>query len=201
MRLGELAVINTGIVAARRQASPLDKVCIRYRILNLKAINEKGYIEDNLLEEFVANGSIKEKYLTQEGDLVVRLTTPFTAVLIDRIHKGIVVPSHFIVIRVKSGKILPEYLYWLLNTEKVRQDIWQNINSTTMGTVKPMSYASLYVECITLAEQEKIGELYKLAQRELRLLERLKEQKELYYREAIDRIQKEMRQRNEDNKK
>ena len=200
MRLAELANINTGLVTARKQAKITDQEIIKYRTLNLKVINEKGYIEDNLVEEFEANERIKPVYLTKVRDIVVRLTYPFTAVLIDEAHENMIIPSHFVVIRPDKEKILPEYLYWLLNTEKVKQELQQNINSTTIGTVKTMSYAELDIERITLQEQAQIGELYMLAKKELYLLDQIMGQKELYYKEAINRIQKEMRKNNEDNK-
>ena len=53
----------------------------------------------------------------------------------------------------------------------------QNINSTTIGTVKPMSYAELDIERITLQEQAQIGELYMLAKKELYLLDPVKKEK------------------------
>lgn len=201
MRLDELATINTGLVTARKQVKIPNEETIKYRTLNLKAINENGYIEDDLVEDFWANERLKRGYLTQIGDIVVRLTTPFTAVLIDEMHTGIIIPSHFVVIRVDLKRILPEYLYWLLNTEKVRQEIQQNISSTTIGAVKPMAYAALNIELITLEEQKQIGELYRLAKKELHLRNQVMEQKELYYKEAINKIQKEMRKNNEDNQK
>lgn len=200
MRLAELANINTGLVTARKQAKITDQEIIKYRILNLKVINEKGYIEDNLVEEFEANERINPVYLTKVRDIVVRLTFPFTAVLIDEEHENMIIPSHFVVIRPDKKRLLPEYLYWLLNTEKVKQELQQNINSTTIGTVKPMSYAELDIEQITLQEQAQIGEIYMLAKKELYLLDQIMGQKELYYKEAINRIQKEMRKNNEDNK-
>lgn len=195
MRLNELATINTGLVTARKQDKVPKDDSIKYKMLNLKAINEKGYIEDDLLEEFWAKERLKAGYLTRVGDIVVRLTTPFTAILIDEKHAGLIIPSHFVVIRADVKWILPQYLEWLLNTDKVRQELQQNLNSTTIGTVKPMSYALLNIEPITLKEQEKIGELYKLSKKELHLLSQIMEQKELYYKEAINRIQKEMRKK------
>ena len=195
MKLESLATINTGLVTARKQAKEWEKSCKSYKTLNLKAINEKGYIDDDLIEEFRAIEEIKTVYLTQRGDIVVRLTIPFTAVLIDEQHEGLIIPSHFVVIRANTKKILPEYLYWLLNTEQVKQELQQNINSTIIGTVKPKIYATLNIECLELEEQRQIGELNLLAKRELYLLVQIMGQKELYYKEAINKIQKEMRKK------
>ena len=200
MRLDEAAVINTGLVTARKQARGVSDSIIQYKLLNLKAINSKGFIEDCLLDDFETLEEIKPIYITQMGDVVVRLTSPFTAVLIDEMHTGMIVPSHFVVIRTDAKKIIPEYLFWLLNTEKVRQQLQQNISSTMIGTVKPMTYAALNIQQITLAEQRKITDIYLLSKRELMLLDQLIKQKELYYKIAIDKIQKEMRKNYENNK-
>lgn len=200
MRLDEAAVINTGLVTARKQAKVVRESIIQYRLLNLKAINNKGFIEDSLLDDFETLEEIKPTYITQMGDIIVRLTYPFTAVLIDEMHTGLIIPSHFVVIRTNTKKIIPEYLFWLLNTEKVRQQLQQNVNSTMIGTVKPMSYASLNIEKITLEEQRKIADIYLLSKKELMLLDQLIRRKELYYKTAIDKIQKETRKNYENNK-
>ena len=200
LRLDELVSVKTGLVLARKQAKHPSDVMAKYRQLNLKAINSKGYIDENSLEEFCANERLKAEYLTQPGDVIVRLTTPYTAVLIDEEFAGMVIPSHFIVIRTRGKKILPEYLYWLLNTDKVKSSLLQNVSSIMIGTVKPASYAEIEIELLTSEEQRKISDMNMLAKKEIHLLDRLMGQKELYYKEAIDKAQKEMRKRkNEDN--
>lgn len=200
VRLDEAAVINTGLVTARKQAKGVSDSIIQYKLLNLKAINSKGFIEDSFLDDFETLEEIKPIYITRMGDVVVRLTFPFTAVLIDEMHTGMIVPSHFVVIRTDTKKIIPEYLFWLLNTEKVRQRLQQNISSTMIGTVKPMTYAALNIQQITLEEQRKIADIYLLSKKELMLLDKFIKQKELYYKTAIDKIQKEMRKNYENNK-
>lgn len=197
MRLDELAMIRTGLVTARKQARYDSEVIAKYRLLNLKAINEKGYIEEDELEGLAAIERLKADYLTKPKDVVVRLTSPYTAVLIEEAQSGWVIPSHFVVIRPHENRLLPEYLYWLLNTDKVKKELQQNASSIMIGNVKPKSYAELDVELLTLEEQRRIAELYMLAGRELRLLDQIMIQKEAYYNRAIDRIQKGMRKKDE----
>ncbi len=194
-----MATISTGLVTARKQDRMPGKDSLKYKMLNLKAVNDEGYIEDTLLEDFWAKERLKSGYLTQAGDIVVRLTTPFTAVLIDKEHTGFIIPSHFVVIRTDSRQILPEYLNWFLNEDRVQQELHQNLSSTMIGTVKPKVYACLEIDLITLEEQKKIAELYKLSKKELRLLEQMRVQKELYYKEAICRIQEKMRKKEQGN--
>lgn len=200
MKLDELATVKTGLVTARKQAKNPSDMIAKYRQLNLKAINSRGYIDEEFLEEFLANERLRAEYLTQPGDIVVRLTTPYTAVLIDETLSGLVIPSHFVIIRSNGKKIIPEYLYWLLNTEKVKSELQQNISSTVIGTIKPTSYANFDIEVLTIEEQKKIAELNLLAKKELCLLDQLMGQKEVYYKELISKVQKEMRRKKyEDN--
>ncbi len=192
MKLSELATIKTGLVMARKQAKQPCSEVIWYKQLNLRSIHPEGYIERTYVEDFGAKETLPAEYLTQSGDIVVRLTTPYTAVLIDEEWKGVVVPSHFVIIR-PDNRLLPEYLYWLLNTKKIREKLTQNVSSIMIGTIKPKSYACLDIEILSLEQQQRIARLNLLAKKELDLLERLKEQKKLYYETAIDRIQREMR--------
>lgn len=192
MKLNELATIKTGLVIARKQAKQPYSEVIWYKQLNLRSIHPEGYIERTYVEDFGAKETLPAEYLTQSGDIVVRLTTPYTAVLIDEEWKGVVVPSHFVIIR-PDNRLLPEYLYWLLNTKKIREKLTQNVSSIMIGTIKPKSYACLDIEILSLEQQQRIARLNLLAKKELDLLERLKEQKKLYYEIAIDRIQREMR--------
>lgn len=192
MKLNELATIKTGLVMARKQAKQPCNEVLWYKQLNLRSIHPDGYIERTYVEDFGAKETLPAEYLTQSGDIVVRLTTPYTAVLIDEEWKGVVVPSHFVIIR-PDNRLLPEYLYWLLNTKKIREKLTQNVSSIMIGTIKPKSYACLDIEILSLEQQQRIARLNLLAKKELDLLERLREQKKLYYETAIDRIQREMR--------
>lgn len=187
-KLGENTEIQTGLVLSRKQAEKTSQVIKVYKQLNLKAIKNEGCIDMDLLEEFRANEILSKDYITQAGDIIVRLTTPYTAVLIDENCTGIVVPSHFIIIRTKKGQILPEYLFWFLNTDKVKMEIAKNKASTTIGAVKPAVYASLEMDTLSLEEQKKIATVYSLAKREIQLYEQLKNEKEIFYKEAIREI-------------
>ena len=193
--LSDIAVVKTGVVLPRKQAKTQNEVIATYKQLNLKAINSNGSICVDELEEFLANEKLRAEYLTQPKDIIVRLTMPYTAVLIDNSCKGLVIPSHFVVIRAEEEKILPEYLYWLLNTDKIKSMVYKNISSNTIGTIKPSFYANLKIEMLSIEQQRKIGELNLLAKKELFLLERLKEEKMTYYKEAINKVKKEMRKR------
>ena len=80
MRLGTVAQVRSGLVLARKQAR--SRTEYRYPLLNLKCIHPSGYIDTSLCEVFDSVEHLNPEYITHKGDIVIRLTIPYTAVLI-----------------------------------------------------------------------------------------------------------------------
>lgn len=194
MRLGDVAYVRSGLVLARKQAKGITPH--QYKLLNLRAIDNTGDIEMNELETFHASEVLNPEYLTHSGDVIVRLSIPYTAVIVDESMQNIVIPSSFAIIRADKRKVLPEYLHWLLNTPKVRQQIYENTTGNMLGSIKPSYFNDFRIELLPLAEQKKVSDLNALARREVKLLTELAKEKNKYYSQMIDRIQSEMRKGN-----
>lgn len=191
MKLGEIAIIRSGLVLSRKQAQEESE--FQYLALNLRSIHPDGYIVLHELDQYTAVEKLSADYITQNGDVVIRLSSPYTAVLIDEAYAGLVVSSNFVIIRANKHFILPEYLHWLLNTPKIKRQIRENADSNVLGSIKSKFYADIDIVPITVDEQRKIAEINVLAKKERQLLTRLTEEKELYYNTLIDQIQKNMR--------
>jgi restriction endonuclease S subunit len=177
VKLSDWAEIRSGLVLARKQStSPTQN---NYKLLTLKSINPKGYIEEDLLDDYFAIERLNENYISQMGDIVVRTSSPYTAVLIDKETQGIVVSSYFTIIRSNKNMLKPEYLYWLLNNEETFKTIQKNNFGNILGSIRPQFFSDLEVLLLPLNEQEKISELNLLFKKEQQLLIALKEQKEL----------------------
>lgn len=177
VKLSDWAEIRSGLVLARKQStSPTPN---NYKLLTLKSINPKGYIEEDLLDDYFAIERLNENYISQMGDIVVRTSSPYTAVLIDKETQGIVVSSYFTIIRSNKNMLKPEYLYWLLNNEETFKTIQKNNFGNILGSIRPQFFSDLEVLLLPLNEQEKISELNLLFKKEQQLLIALKEQKEL----------------------
>lgn len=194
MKLGEMAYVRSGLVLGRKQAR--GKTEYRYPLLNLRSIHPSGYIDAELCEVFDSIEPLNPDYLTHRGDVVVRLTIPYTAVLITEEFEGYVIPSSFVVIRANGGYLLPEYLYWLLNAQQTRSQIYEGAVSNMLGAVKPRYFADFEVEDLPLEQQRIIAELNRLAHRENQLLLKLAAEKEKYYNQMIYQVYKEMKRGN-----
>lgn len=194
MKLGEISDVRSGLVLSRKKAG--GKSEYTYYALNLRSIDASGYIDTWQLDLFNSKEELNEEYLTRKGDVIVRMSTPYTAVIIDENTENLVISSNFVLIRQNGGKLLPEYLYWLLNTAKVKHRIYESATSNMLGSVNAKYISDFEVEPISLEQQRQIAEINTLAKREIKLLQMLTAKKEQYYAQIIDDLQKKMRKEN-----
>lgn len=188
MKLRDVAEVKTGLVLARKAAVIDDATALKYKQLNLKCIREHGEIEIAAMDIFSSTEELGYNYLTHPGDVIVRLSAPYTAVLITEETQGFVVPSHFCMIRVREGKSVPEYLKWLLNSQMVKAQIAKNSTGVTYASIKPSFYSELEIKPLTVAEQKKIALIYSTSKKELALLDELKDNKERLYQTILDNL-------------
>lgn len=189
-KLGEVAHVRSGLVLARKKAC--GKQHVSYPALNFRAVRENGSISQGDLDTFSADGKLSAEYLSQIGDVIVRLTEPYTAALIKEGAEGIVISSNFVIIRQTKRALLPEYLFWLLNTTQMKHDIYRNSTSNMLAAVKAGYFENLMIRMIPLEQQKRIAEMNLLAKQEVSLLTNLAKEKELYYAAVIGRMQREM---------
>ena len=187
MKLGEIATVRSGLVLARKLSRESTKY--QYPLLNLRSIAVDGYIDVNLTDIYNSVELLNQDYLTQSKDIIIRLSAPYTAVLIDDKTIGMVISSNFAVIRSDANSILPEYLVWLMNMPQTKRQIYVNTSSNMLGAINPKFFADFEIKLLPLERQRKIALLNQLAQRETGLLVALAKQKEKYYAIVIDRLQ------------
>lgn len=194
MKLGSVAQVRSGLVLARKQAR--GRTEYRYPLLNLKCIHPNGYIDTALCEMFDSVEYLNPEYLTHKGDVVIRLTVPYTAVLITDELEGYVIPSSFVVVRTDRSIVLPEYLLWLLNSQQVKQRIYESVVSNMLGAVKPRYFAEFEMEQISISHQQILANLNQLAKREAQLLAKLAAEKERYYDHILNQVFTDMKRGN-----
>lgn len=191
MKLQDLASVRSGLVLSRKQAK--EPVGYPYRSINLRAIQPDASINLSEVDVYQAKEPLKPEYLSQIGDIIVRLTAPYTAVLVDETTEGMVISSNFVVVRIESEKLLPEYLFWLLNTQSVKRDIYENATSNMLGAVNAKFLAEIEIALLPIEEQHKLAQLYLTSRREIRLLRELAEEKERYYAKFLDQTYKKVK--------
>ena len=187
VRLGDVATVRCGLVLSRKQSpTPTDA---RYRLLNLRSINADGSVEMAMLDEYYAVESLSSEYLSQVGDIIVRLTAPYTAILVDDAIAEMVVSSNFVIIRPNPRQLISGYLAWLLNTRKAKRVIFENTSSNMLGAINPKYFACMEVALPSIDRQSAIADLNALALKEGRLLRRLADEKKRYCDLIINTLQ------------
>lgn len=189
MRLDEVATVRTGAVIGRKRAESGTQSSFHYKMLNLKCIAADGYIDLNFAEDYYAKEELKPEYFSQNGDVLIRLSFPYTAVLIDDKTCGLVIPSHFAIIRANRKRVLPEYILWFLRRDSSYQQIMQNSSgSTALGTISSGFIASLEIQVIPNDKQKAIGQLLLLENKEQELLTRLAKEKAVFNKIALNNL-------------
>lgn len=190
MILENVATIRTGVVTTRKKADEQDLARYEYKLLNLKCAAPAGYLDLQYAETLGTVEPLKPEYFTQIGDVLVRLSAPYTAIMITREEWcGYLVPSHFAIIRVDETVASPEYILWLLKRDSTKQKVLQNISgSGAFGTINSKFFSTLSVRNLPLNKQKLIGQMQILSEREQELLHKLTIQKEIYNKLLVDKI-------------
>ena len=164
MNLGEIADIRSGLVLSRKQARADSPQAIRYHQLSLRAVKAEGEIDPAELEPYFAKEPLSMDYLTQPNDIVVRLTAPYTAVLIDDTTRN------------------------LVNTPKAKRQIYQNTTKSMISSVNARYFCRLELQLPSPEIQRQMEELRLLAQQELRLLRKLEVEKRSCYEAMLEQM-------------
>ena len=186
MKLGQIANISSGLVVARKKAEL--KPSIKYSILTLKSFAEDGWIDNEELEEFESIEALSSQHLTQQGDVIVRLSYPHTAVTITGGLEGLLIPSLFAVIRLNTDTILPEYLSMYLNSEIARKQLVKDSFGTALTIIRTGSLKELEVKEIPINEQIKLVNIMMLHIKEKMLLNNLLQEKERLFKAVLKKI-------------
>lgn len=172
MRIQDIATLKTGAVLSRLHKAETGGNL--YRVLSLRNIDDDvGAIEARSCTPMRFTEKITDEFLTQKGDILLRLSAPYTVVFIeDDSDVGLLIPSHFAIIHAVG--VDAKYLYAMLDSDEIRKQLFiEGSASTTLATISIKSISECKIPRISLQKQELIGKYHQEAKKELRLLRRL----------------------------
>lgn len=164
MKLKEVAKITVGQIMPRVSAENKneEEIIGTVNVLAPKAISDGIIVKENLGELQICKKIDEEKF-TKEGDVVVKLSTPYDATYVTKENEGLAVPSFCAIIRVKEDKLDAKYLSAFFNTEYVREIL----KSKVMGSIRPMVKVSdlrnLDIPYVSEEDMADIGQSYILS--------------------------------------
>ncbi len=187
-KIGDIASITTGLVVKRKQAELPEEAKKKYKMLTLKSFEQDGWLNVEELEDFESNEILDDKYLTQEGDVIVRLSYPNTAIVIDKDNVGLLIPSLFTVIRLETDILIPEYLSIYLNSDKMKRYYSKRLIGSAIQIIKTSILRNVIVRFPDINQQKKVVEINKLILKEKKLLSKLVEEKAKYHKAIINKM-------------
>lgn len=186
MFLKDVANIRTGVVLARKRANgdeieemeDLAGSAPEYLALNLKCVDASGAIDTTKIEYLCTKEPLSDVFITQEDDILVRLTAPYTPILITGEHTGLLVSSHFVIIRVIPKLADAAFVYHVLQEKGTMQQILQNANgSSFLGTINSGFFSTIQLPDVPPDKQKIIGNIVRYSKYEQFLLRNLAEKK------------------------
>ena len=190
MKIKDIASIEPGLVTTRKKASIRFEVAKVYKVLTLNAVGEYGTIDGGQLSNFESVEVLSEHYFTKEGDILVRLNEPFTAIYIEEKDERILIPSYFVKLNINNKNFDPGYIAWYLNSEKVKREFLRSQSGTLIPSINQKVIREIDIPIRALEEQKDIINLYKLYKREVELMERLIEERAKLFNGITERLLK-----------
>ncbi|MCZ3367266.1 MULTISPECIES: hypothetical protein [Methanobacterium] len=179
INLSDAAEISSGLTLARFKAKKISNAeeIKNYYHITLKSV-EDNKIDLNLLEPLKANRGIEEHYLLKKGDIVIKLSPPYNAAMVDFNCENIVVPPNFAIIRSK-GDFDPEYLAFVLNGSFVRLQLNRLVEGGALSIIKKSSLNQIRIRTRDMQEQVKYAKLLSLLSKRKELKLRIIELEDL----------------------
>ena len=148
--LNDMAEIFSGLSYRRY----LDENGDDFKIIVQRSIKKDGELSD--FEELSLKNKIKERYFTQENDVLMKMTYPYDVVCVK--EKDLVVSDRVAIIRLKEGYD-PEFIAHLLTNAHIKKQLHELGGSGKIPHTSLKEIKQLRLAVPDLKIQRKYGEL------------------------------------------
>ena len=146
-------------------------------IFPAKVVNSK--VEGYEFGEISLKKKVDEKYFVKKNDILLQIKgNKFDSMLIDKDLRNTLPSNTYLILRLKSDKILPKYLQWYLNTKTITEYFEKNTSGAIIKILRKNTISDLVLNAPSIEEQEKIIEMLENFELEKRRLLRYLENKE-----------------------
>lgn len=172
--------ITAGQIMSRVLASrsDQDERTYSYKILVPKAITSSGYIDIEELPEEKLRTEADPSRITQEGDIVIKLTTPFDVAMVTSESVGCFVPSFCAIIK-NSGQLDKNYLCAFLSSKDCKEKLKNQLTGAITSILSVGKIREIIVPKPDDDIQKQIGRDFRTAQEKKKILRRILELEDL----------------------
>lgn len=168
--------------------SPDDEIAAVRKVVVPKCIHPDGSINVDEMAEEQLYTDADAKRVTEPGDIVMKLSTPYDAARVTEESAGSVVPSFCVIIK-KFGKVYPDYLLAFLNSSTCKNQIKVLVAGAAMAMLSVGKVKGIRIPVPDEQEQHRIGESFLETQNKVYIMEqiiRLEQKKNnVYFRDLV----------------
>ena len=186
MKLKDIATVTTGQILSR-VTDDNDTTADKFTVLTPTAI-DSGFIRKADLKETYVYKSVGQDKYTKEGDVVLKLSSPYDAAYIDFDNRLSLIPNFLAAVRIK-GDVDPHFLVAYFNSQYFRS----HLEAIQTGAARPMIRVSdlreVEIPDIPYERMKELGEQYRLSCEKRALLSEMAEvEKELMENTMLEAI-------------
>ena len=160
--LGEVAEVMAGMTGFGTVGN------YRYRVVQPNSFSDTGVMDT--VEQQKRSDEISDKQRLAIGDILVKRLNPSFVHVVALESVGMVASQNLLVVR-PSAEIDPYYLGYLLEQKEVLGQVEHVTGSAAaIKAISVKKLAAITIPIISLAEQRKVGEIWKLSRKRKELL-------------------------------
>lgn len=160
-------IMSRVVAGGNKQENPVEKkrVVIPKCILADGTINVENMPFEDLLE------SVDDRKITKEGDIVIKLSTPYDSAIVTSESQGAIVPSFCAIIRNSNFNV--NYLQAYLSTTECKEKLRNQVQGTVMSILSVGKVGVIEIPCPSDAIQKEIGDQYRKTQNKLSIIKQI----------------------------
>ena len=161
-RLGDVAEIMAGLTGFS------DKGKYRYNVVQPNSFTDTGLMNEADVQR--RGDELADKQLLSVGDILVKRLNPSFVHVVTLESVGMVASQNILVVR-PGAEIDPDYLGYLLEQKEILGQVEHVTGSAAaIKAVSVKKLAGITIPVISLAEQRKVGAIWKLSRKRKKLL-------------------------------
>ena len=161
-RLGDVAEIMAGLTGFS------DKGKYRYNVVQPNSFTDTGLMNEADVQR--RGDELADKQLLSVGDILVKRLNPSFVHVVSLESVGMVASQNLLVVR-PGTEIDPDYLGYLLEQKEILGQVEHVTGSAAaIKAVSVKKLAGITIPVISLAEQRKVGAIWKLSRKRKQLL-------------------------------
>lgn len=170
MIIKDIFDVQSGQVLSRI-STKINQIAIG-KVLIPKAIS-KGRILKEELQDIKLKNLLPENKLSMKNDIIIKLSTPYEACVIDDDNVGLVIPSFCAILRIKKMEFDLNYLNAYINSSLFEKQVIDCVTGQTIGILSITALKGIDIPHIPLKEQLKVSIEFKKMNKNKELLNKL----------------------------